>query len=84
MVPESEESRSLKMLRCAMKGLNRMEAEEGSQEEEDLRTLRMLDSVSTAGIIPKNFMEQSAPFAFFFAGLMVFYAFVFALKDCFL
>ena len=86
MASQSEETKSLKKLRCATKGLKRMKgAKDGDQDVDDqLRTLRMLEEESEAGIIPKNFYEQVQPFAIIFGVMMIFYAFVFSFKNFFL
>ena len=83
MRPESEETKSLKKLRCATKGLKRVKANaEGEEEDELERVLRMLEEDSEAGVIPKNFIESMAPFVFIFSAMLVFYISVFALKSC--
>jgi hypothetical protein len=82
MAPESEESKSLKKLRCSMKGLKRMKKDSGEDTTDAENTLRRLEEESEAGIIPANFLESVAPFFFMFCAMIVFYCFVFALKGC--
>lgn len=86
MAPESEETKSLKKLRCASKGLKRVKAKSKNDEDEYYedydRMLRMLEEDSEAGVIPKNFLESAAPFLFMFVAMLFFYLSVFLLKGC--
>jgi hypothetical protein len=84
MAPESEETKSLKKLRCSMKGLNKMKKTDEDEEDIEgrMRVLRMLEEESEAGIIPINFIESVAPFFFMFCAMLVFYLFVFSFKSC--